>query len=91
MRGRPRRGAGAEFAVRVPHPTPDLRAGERALEEQEGMPIFRPGIPPDTEPALRLALAAVEELATRERFAIFHGFYLISSAAATTPSQIERK
>lgn len=69
--------ASGEFAVRVLHPTTDLPAGERGFEEAEGLEICRLGVAQDTEEALRLSLAAVEELADREDYALFHGFYLI--------------
>ncbi len=69
--------ASGEFAVQVLNPTAELASGERAVAEEGGLPIYRLGVPRDTEEALRLSLAAVEELASREQYAVFHGFYLI--------------
>ncbi len=69
--------ASGEFTVRVLHPSEELPPAQAALGEHQGLPLLRLGVPHDTEEALRITLAAVEELAGRERCALLHGFYLI--------------
>lgn len=69
--------ASGEYEVTVLHPTTDLPLGRRAAEQAAGLPAYRLGVPADREEALRTSLAAIQELAAQERFAIFHGFYLI--------------